>query len=415
MEALSNSTGIVHFVHGTFAAKADWVHPDSVLATRVGKSLGNGIRIEPFGWSGCNSHAARLLAGKGLAEKMLDFERRSPQIPQYVIAHSHGGNVAAYAVEKCAKKANIRSVVSLGTPYIHARARDLAGARRLLSWILIAIISIILTAIIAGIIGAMELGFDGDLLAHLPDPGPDVPRALLESPYFALVVAGMQVVIVSVLGWLFCRPFLRLRQYLDDEGIPGLTARQARVTEQLSARFGEIPALVVDTRRDEAAWWLSLISRVALLPYRIWRPSRFMAYGLVVISALLCLSLWVSTAESAAVSRYSLLWLFAFLEAFVVLATVTAFLGWLACLIWPAIFRSHALGFGRDDFMLNFIVAIDSSPIPGGSTRIEHETVAATGKGLHHSRFYQDENVMQIICGWLQEIAASDRRAEGRQ
>ena len=73
----------------------------------------------PFNWSGKNSVAARREAGAVLGRRLLELRRRHPLQPIYVIAHSHGGSVFAYALKEEPSLADlVDGFIALGTPWI---------------------------------------------------------------------------------------------------------------------------------------------------------------------------------------------------------------------------------------------------------------------------------------------------------
>ncbi len=125
-------------VHGTFAARAPWAKSNSVLARAVLKWLaqrGGAATVVPFQWSGRNSIAARRAAGACLAERLDRIRRDHPQSALYVIAHSHGGSVFAYATKlrpEIVEK--IDGFVALATPWIGVEPCTYAGALREMLW-----------------------------------------------------------------------------------------------------------------------------------------------------------------------------------------------------------------------------------------------------------------------------------------
>lgn len=89
---------VVTLVHGTFATDAEWTQPQSALSRHLTKALGCAVTFpRPFLWSGSNSHRARLVAGENLAEYLRDSIKQYPDSLHFIVAHSHGGNVALYA------------------------------------------------------------------------------------------------------------------------------------------------------------------------------------------------------------------------------------------------------------------------------------------------------------------------------
>lgn len=114
---------VIHTVHGTFANRADWIEPDSALCSTLRRSLGWRARIEPFRWTGANSIAQRARAAGDLRRHLHEKLREHPQAHHVVVAHSHGGNVAFWAVGEKALAERLLGVVSLATPFLSAHAR----------------------------------------------------------------------------------------------------------------------------------------------------------------------------------------------------------------------------------------------------------------------------------------------------
>lgn len=120
-------------VHGTWArcwlskvmtkmsGSAQWYEDDSTFRSRLASDLPNSIFIRSD-WSGGNSVTARLEAAKSLA---LDLKQRIidyPDAHHFVIAHSHGGNIACYALRDNPDLAGRIAVIALSTPFLHAHS-----------------------------------------------------------------------------------------------------------------------------------------------------------------------------------------------------------------------------------------------------------------------------------------------------
>lgn len=119
---MANDKTIVTLVHGTFANDARWIQSESELSKAL---LSAGCQPEPFAWPGGNSHIARIKAADELAGRL----GKRPGAAQYVIAHSHGGNVALQALQRLRQEGisieRIR-IISLATPFICAAHRPVA-------------------------------------------------------------------------------------------------------------------------------------------------------------------------------------------------------------------------------------------------------------------------------------------------
>jgi uncharacterized membrane protein YhaH (DUF805 family) len=128
-ERMNDRDIVVTLVHGTFSPKADWIKKDSPLAKHIIDTLKKDDRevyIKPFEWSGKNSIFARVEAAKSLRSHLTDIENKFPSLDHYMVAHSHGGNIALYALSG-AGNFNVKGIMCLSTPFITARVRDLSA------------------------------------------------------------------------------------------------------------------------------------------------------------------------------------------------------------------------------------------------------------------------------------------------
>ncbi|BFU96129.1 MAG: hypothetical protein NTNFB02_28510 [Nitrospira sp.] len=136
-------SGIVTIVvHGTFATQEKWwrLGTGETFADRLEQGLAQqgmpntvwhpilraGLSYDHFAWSGENTHHARMVAGRKLAQSLDDLAQRlsaSPDSPLSVnvVAHSHGGNVALEAIRHLGKAVHIRRFVCMGTPLLSFR------------------------------------------------------------------------------------------------------------------------------------------------------------------------------------------------------------------------------------------------------------------------------------------------------
>jgi len=124
-------------VHGTFAKNATWVRADSALLQKVVadiSSRGDCCDVLPFRWSGANTFYARRSAGQALAALIESAKSGSaPYDEIFLVAHSHGGSVVAYAVRDYPEiKQQIAGVVTLATPWFTVRPERFASENRLL-------------------------------------------------------------------------------------------------------------------------------------------------------------------------------------------------------------------------------------------------------------------------------------------
>lgn len=131
------SIAVLHFVHGTWGrgllprrpgrhrkVEPFWFEQGSLFNRRLQNHLSSSsriIRCRTVLWSGANSIVARDAGARRLLKSLLRAERLYPGAAQFVVAHSHGGNVALRALklaeDQGANLTNVR-IASLATPFI---------------------------------------------------------------------------------------------------------------------------------------------------------------------------------------------------------------------------------------------------------------------------------------------------------
>lgn len=118
---------VVTLVHGTFARGAPWTQDGSILRKRIADEMATQNEQVIFGrfdWSGRNTHKARVKAGYELANHIRDLRKSCPNCRHFIIAHSHGGNVALLAHKHLEPQHHATGIATLGTPFITAKVRN---------------------------------------------------------------------------------------------------------------------------------------------------------------------------------------------------------------------------------------------------------------------------------------------------
>ena len=85
---------VITLVHGTWARHAMWTVPGSPLCATLSGAAGGPVTFQRFVWSGKNSISARRRAVNGLIAHLQHLIVQWPQSRHYIVAHSHGGNIA---------------------------------------------------------------------------------------------------------------------------------------------------------------------------------------------------------------------------------------------------------------------------------------------------------------------------------
>jgi len=379
----NGSENIVVLVHGTFAADAAWVRRDSPFCRILRQTLGS-VRICPFRWSGRNSHTARLKAAKGLAGFIDDLLDSYPNAKIHVIAHSHGGNVALYALRDDRLRKVVAGVVFLGTPFVTVARRDISSTLKALQYAVPVGVSFpwIVALLLFLIYAAREFARSG-------------PIVLLS--IMSVALAG--TIFFAGRWWLH---FLgrRLPQILQ--------ARQHAIVDLLTLPgVADVPLYTVRARRDEAATYLRNVDRIADIPFRLWHPKGIA--WLVAAVTVLLVGGYTFVALTPDETGFDDLWarlsgLSFFLlvvplaGALILVLTALVLQGFM--IVWSNILRGHQLGFG-DRILQNWLVHVASTDRPPGSQVCRDSEAMVSGKGLRHSLLYQDPQVAESVARWL--------------
>lgn len=130
------------------------------------KGLGADVCV--FSWSGRNRHGARTKAGVALRDELLGIIETHPSRPIHLVGHSHGGNVALYALASDDPALASVAVTTMATPFVSVE--ELRWPRRV--WVLLAIMAVLTTgawvpAFASGLsgIGVWQLRFTPMMIA----------------------------------------------------------------------------------------------------------------------------------------------------------------------------------------------------------------------------------------------------------
>jgi hypothetical protein len=117
-------THVVTLVHGTFARNANWTLPESELHRALINRFHGHIKINTFSWSGANRNRARMAAGEELFCRLSENNLAHPSAYHFIIAHSHGGNIALYATKTQSAQDALSGIICMNTPFVSVTRRD---------------------------------------------------------------------------------------------------------------------------------------------------------------------------------------------------------------------------------------------------------------------------------------------------
>lgn len=400
-ELVGNPLAVVTLVHGTFARGAPWTQPGSALSRAVCEHFGGRVQLRRFDWSGRNSFRARARGAEALAADAREIAARYIGVPHYVIAHSHGGNVAIEAAIECRDK-EIDGVVCLATPVLTAKRRRFSPLVRI------------------------AVGFGFWLLLLLPVLN-------LESDETS-TSEGVAMVVCAGIAWLWFRfaqkialrvcatrphklldprrvAFIR-SPFDEASGIIGL----ANVMSWLIGRLTDGPFAVFDHLDRLPSWRARLvlalklagIAGLVLLVAGICTVVEPLAgalktegdfstvfFGLVFIVAAIC----AGVAAMALIlpllhkARESWWWMFLLWSPFFL---TMMFAG---MMFVPAILLvsfAHALTVGAELFICSVFVEVTAEPCPAGNWTVYQLKPPPRG-GLRHSSVYESGNGLAAL------------------
>ncbi len=395
---------VVTLVHGTFAKDAAWVKDGSVLRAEIAGALaghGRDVVFDVFTWSGRNSHKARIKAGYELADHIRDLRKNGiPGTRHFIVAHSHGGNVALLAHKHLDDDQHARGIATLGTPFLHAQLRgELKGTspHRF---------DLAFTRESEGASGFFMTVLFFVLLGTLTP-------ALTGRTEYPL---GWAFAISNVVAILARRPYQRYVSRYAAWAWNILNGKRtaARLTDAVSfPPLERTHVLSFVYPRDEAGLVLRVLGLTTKGP--TWLMDKIVVFGL--LSAMILLPLgflfsWSSVAYSGitGVDMKPYIDIFigviaigstALLAIWMLLAALRYFLSYL---------RGHPGGFGWERPSIHMwadVNATTNADLP--HARSNHVEVVDFRpndgkKGLRHSTFYEDRRILKALAYWMAHV-----------
>jgi len=226
-----------------------WISPRSTFCAKLRESCRD-VKLERLRWSGGNSPKCRHEAALRLAQKINRSASFHPDEKLFIIAHSHGGNVALEAVKHC-DQSLIAGIACLGTPFFRFRTRDVERAFFPITYVFVAIL-LALSALVGCLLGV----FVEEFLAAVSLIG------------FGLVLYFRESLKVP---WVN-----RLQTRLE-----GIAAKNAHVFSM------SLKLLCIESRRKEARWALKVARLLGSLPLTVARVVTVLWLGIQFLGALL--------------------------------------------------------------------------------------------------------------------------------
>lgn len=414
---------VITLVHGTFAPGAAWTKDGSTLRRQIADALGSQdqvVHFDVFKWSGRNTHKARIKAGHELANHIRKLRKSCPHCNHFIVAHSHGGNIALFSHKHLPEKLHALGIATLGTPFLYAKLKDdlekmtlqslqqeVMGERDIVSSVLAFTLAVLSFLTIQG---SFNVG-SGDLLGWLA-----VGTATLLS--FGITYPLIKFV-------LFPRLAPTLHQYSGRR----MALRLAKAIE-----FPRVPrthVLSFAYPRDEAGLWLDGLELLTKVP--TWLMKAIVGIGFIGMVPVFAAHYYADKAQALAgvlqeflgpkfvsniaqfadLASYALVMLgLTFGALWFVMAALRSTLGLL---------RGHPWGFGWESPMLHNWAEIGADTKPelpqAGSNFTEVVRLAKSGrfKGKRHNHFYEDGRILKALSYWMAKISAPKPAFETEQ
>ena len=350
------------------------MQPDGEFFTAVRDRV-PGCAVVPYRWSGKNSHSARISAGRELAQFTNELCQSNAFRRVWCVAHSHGGNVALYALRDCEFAAKLAGIAFFGTPFLHFRRRNLEQFchtfTNVLSWLLLFPV----------------YPFVSFLLLFI---------AMLFGP----LVVGFQLFIGNPVGaWLYLRHRKRARLWAERKMLSFLSQRQREADKWLKQSTPLCATYVATISRDEAGIWLACFDRMS---EALWAglavAGRTIAPVVGIVFSLLIGMVVVDDTLMNFESPFMFLMQMVLgLAAFIVVGPFFAVpVSWIV--------RGTPLAFGWEGFLKGCTLRIRPSRSPFWES--EHTTVREYAaddniEGQRHCFFYRDMNVIDDVARWI--------------
>lgn len=385
---------IVTLVHGTFANQAAWTNSDSKLSKYLLHKLPQGTTLKRFQWSGRNSHFARYIASQQLRDEIIKLRRSCPNSPHFILAHSHGGNIAMYACSDAFIEEMVSGIVCLATPFLNVRERELGPG------LLIA----------AGSLLGVVLGVSLQAIA---------PHA---SEWTGRLVAGLVAVpVVLLLMYVSHRWLAAARRLVAEMSVPTFTNTEMLVIrlagDEASAILGTIQFTCSLVGRG-FSFALDGIARLSKLPLSIMKGEAWTWkwFRWVMLTAFASLGAAIISLQFDRTGNGALL------KVFVALFALSAGGLWLTLMVaglavmlvsvlaLPLLTTGSllSLAFGPELVLHSLFVEATSEAVPRGASHVElvDRKVVALGanrNALVHSEIYNNDKAISLATEWIHD------------
>jgi len=355
-------------IHGTFAANARWVNQSESEPGSFRSNIKAAMQCEvefliPPAWGTTGffkrasdlTNKARLEGAERLKQHILSQPREKGK-KHILVAHSHGGNVAMYALQDPKVQAHIDGIVCMATPFLYPRLRPLSVTTLALSLI-------IMTIGLIQLVLKMELLNSGLVGCSL---------ALMLS----LIAIIVPTILVLLVAWVRYKHAVR--------GDPRLTNHVA----QLSYGDPNVPIMLIRSSGDEASGLLRGAQFSNWLGGLIIKIAGQRLYTLMCLGALPLLWLGYQTADRIPGTVLSIL-------NTVIIGSAASMVIMLMILTLSRVL----VGLDAWRWVGELETMVEDGP-PGITSELTVITQRQASKGLSHTSVYSEPETIRAIAQW---------------
>ena len=385
---------VITLVHGTWARRASWTLPGSPLRRMLARASAGPVVFERFAWSGRNSISARQYAVRDLQRHLHAVTQQWPRARHYVVAHSHGGNIAFHALGDRVLHDRIQGLVCLSTPFLTVTSRDLGPVGHIaLWWLPVILIFYAGMFVLEQIAPALSDTWGPLLLIGAVGAGFLVSRR--RKRFAALALSALQYPEVD-------RKKVLIVRAAADEASAALGA--THIISWLSGRVWLVTSRMLGDTVDTVDGWRTVLTRR-------WRTTVALVAGLLFVGtlALLMPSVAGSGAYQERVAVAAAAVLLVVVAVLVRGGLVAAFLGsfLFAVIAAPFLMVVAALGVsvGPELLAAGLLFQVTAEATPPGQWvvwQIAGVGEGAASSGLMHSASYQSAAALEIVERWFE-------------
>jgi len=379
---------------------------------------GDSCSVIPFYWSGANTFGGRKDAGSALAKFALNVRLNNAAYEElYLVAHSHGGSVVAYAAGAQPQlKDLVTGVVTLSTPWFVVRAERFSLENRLLAARSLSLI--LLCGFLFLLTYLAVLAIHGPV-APISDEDQTTFWSALNAFVLALAIAipigALVGQVWSILDGLLIRSLLRTKEQFQHS----ITQHVGAMT---TAKLAMPATVVLVASSDEAsstlrvAQWLNAIEReiIGRIAMSAWQVQRLFVRIPNPLRLFVRLLLFIAFSISAIwIGLFAVLMLDG-IEAFI-FACTNAILILVAGAVGSSILAGVSFGSYNLFAQLNCRFGVEAAPFGpvmfvtvDTSTRVDQEK-SPIGVVLNHSAIYLFEEGIVATCEALRRLQRASR------